>query len=517
MQEIKLDIKRIYRNEESVTPAFCYDDCVATYAASQSIDFRLWYAGRLNIGFDASNSCLPIGKRVVSGINSESELLELLGISFSRRASVSEIPDILEAGKVLLLAIDGFYCPWDWRFNVIAGQGHMLFITGIEPSSGDYICVDPYYKKERAVLSRESVESGLINLTIPEYDGRVPTDGEALLCGFGDRRPKATERLTGLVNALRDGFEPLREFEHLDPDEPFTIEHCQDKLLLNVVCKEMAHDRVRYAAFLAYLYENTGKQQYADASKAFLALSERYDLFRLQMLRRVFSRRWDGLGEYLADRLSPVVDEEYRLIDGLAGNTASPLAAAAEKSGDIIPEYLALDKYLNCCAVGSIGSDAAMSEEGEYFLLEGFPSGTAEKDGNRFSLPTCCDGNPDNLRCEGQRIEIGQTCCELLLLGCSDYDRCVENVQLVYIDGAEQGTLSFDDWLPDCDRALPSETVLTAKKVTYYAEDDYDTDDIAALYCCKIAVDPRRRLCELVLPDCDNLHIFAITVNRSNG
>ncbi len=523
MSEIKLVIERIERNEKNVTPAFCFDDCIATRAKSYGADFRLLYINRLRIGFDTENDDRSIGERVRFGYDIDAEMKELLGIEceavIGKENAIALIGQELSDGNAVMFGIEGYYCPWDWRYGTIRGEEHMLFATGIDISCGDYICADPYYNKPRELLTKELLENGITGVVLTKHTPKNESeDIETLLGKYLDiSYCNSYAPLTGLADACRKSFSLEREIEGWQCGEALSIDRDQDRLTLNRVCKEIVHDRVRFSAFMKYLSEKTNKTMYDELSKEFAALSDRWNLFRLQMLRKVFSGRTENIGEYIADRLDSVIAEEYRLVDRLKSVLSGSICSAERKSEAAVSEFcMDISAYFNNEGIGTEESHADLNGEGEFFLMDKFPSGRCvECDIASFGIAQKNIGTPDNIKCEGQSIEIGRKCRELILLGCSDYDQCSETITLVYSDSSsEKQTLSFEDWMPDYGRKAPKETVLTIDKVTCYPDGSSDTDEEGSLYYCVVPVDRNRIIEKMILPCSDNMHIFAITVRE---
>lgn len=518
MPELQLIINRIKRDGNSVTPAFCLDDCIATYAAAHGVDFRVLYCSCMKAGFDAQNTELPIGKRLIFGFEPEEELKDRLGIFCRRVAELAAAPEAiateLAKGNPVQLNLDGFYCPWDWRFGVIEGEMHSLLIVGEDAETGDYICTDPYYDKPRVLLSRENFEAGFGGLLIYEVKAAVSIDCEALLSKCLDEPyPANCVSLDEMAKAVAKGFELPREIE--DYCDDMSIDRHQNRFYLNVRCKELAHNRIRFAAFLEYLAETSGKTDFMQLSDECAVLAQRWDLFRMQMLRRVFSKKHSEPGEYIAQRMSEVLAEEKRLTEALRAVVGGEMRAAVQQVSDAdgVCTTINIERYFNCEGIGEGAAKTDFNEDGECFLADSFPSGEQICIGDAgFVLAEKVVGRPDNICCRGQSIEINRCCTEMLLLGCSDYEQCAESVRLVYDSGdCENQTLIIDDWLPDYGRVLANE-VGRFSKITRYPDGDYDTDDEGVLYLVTLRADSDRVLDIIELPECEHMHIFALSV-----
>ena len=517
MPELQLKINRIKRDANSVTPAFCLDDCIATYAAAHGIDFRALYCSCIKAGFDAQNTDLPIGKRLIFGFDPEEELKNRLGIFCRRVDELAAAPKAIAAelakGNPVQLNLDGFYCPWDWRFGVIAGEMHSLLIVGEDEKTGGYICVDPYYDKPRALLSKESFESGFGELLIYEVKAAVSFDCEALLLEcLEEPYPVGCVSLDEMAKAARS-FELPREIE--DYCDDMSIDRHQNRFYLNVRCKELAHNRIRFAAFLEYLAETSGKTDFMQLSDEYAVLAQRWDLFRMQILRRVFSKKRSEAGDYIAQRMAEVLAEEKRLIEALKAIVCGEARAEERQvsDADVICTAINIEGYFNCEGISEGAAKTDFNEDGECFLAESFPSGERLCVGDAgFSLAEKAVEKPDNICCRGQSIELCRRCTEVLLLGCSDYEQCAESVRLVYDSGeCENQTLTLDDWLPDYGRVLANEAGRFAK-ITRYPDGDYDTDDEGVLYIGILRADGDRVLDRIELPECEHMHIFALSV-----
>lgn len=524
MSFVKLDIKRIERNEKEITPAFCFDDCVATLANKYGVDFRLLYINRLRVGFDLTNSEESLGKRIRFGYNLKDELKSFLGIEFEitnrEKIALSELKKVLSNSEAVLISMDGYYCPWDWRYQTISGGTHMLFLVGIDENTGEYICVDPYYQKNNEKLSEELLEDGILSVWLTKHQETDEIKDVELFLSQYINSPydESFAPLTELSNACRNEFEIDKEIEGYQQNEKLSFEHDQDRFTLNRIIKELVHDLVRFSVFLKYLASKTNKQEYISIADDFVVLSEKWSLVRFQILKRVFSGNVTGINEYIADRLDYAINEECKVINKLK-NILNGLSDynACEISNDGADNPIGISSYFNNFGVGSDNSSADFNGSGEYFLIDGFPFGkNVNSKFAYFKLIKNGIDSTDNISCSGQSIEINKKCKELHFLGCSDYDYCVDTLKIVYEDSSiEKKTLSFADWIPDYSKAPPAETVLTATKVTCYPDGSRDTDESGSLYYCIVHVDDGLITKRLVLPDNNNMHIFALTVKET--
>ncbi|MCL6449857.1 MAG: hypothetical protein K6T75_00990 [Acetobacteraceae bacterium] len=128
-------------------------------------------------------------------------------------------------------------------------------------------------------------------------------------------------------------------------------------------------------------------------------------------------------------------------------------------------------------------------------------------------LPAFCDGEPDNTRCDGQRLEVPPgRYCALAVLGASEMGSYKEQVWLRFDAGPEASrTLGLTRWiLPE-----PQFGELAAYAATHCHAPGRQVPGIQPrLWVQFIVLDPDRALIALVLPENILMHVLALTLIR---
>ena len=112
-----------------------------------------------------------------------------------------EIIELINSGKVVPIEIDGFLCDWVPQYKKIHIE-HSVIINGYDLNTKEFECIDPYYDKERIVISYSNLIEGIISYYT--YD-----DKNKMLCDF---RLDDELRLIYKNYVTRDSLSNLKKF-----------------------------------------------------------------------------------------------------------------------------------------------------------------------------------------------------------------------------------------------------------------------------------------------------------------
>ena len=172
---MRMEIKKVQRfYNKAAGDAFCFDDCLCTFANSCGVDFRVACIESLRLSFKIENDELRPNDyesygnvAEMLGINSE-ELKESQGEDLLNRV-IKELKD----NKVILTSINGNSCPWDWRYGEMDLEGgHSFFTVGVDEDHKEIICVDPYYDRPEERLSYDDFIQGVTGAIVYTYENK---------------------------------------------------------------------------------------------------------------------------------------------------------------------------------------------------------------------------------------------------------------------------------------------------------------------------------------------------------
>ena len=175
-----------------------------------------------------------------------------------------------------------------------------------------------------------------------------------------------------------------------------------------------------------------------------------------------------------------------------------------------------LDGYLNNVGATSrrdTGS-GAFNVWGNSFAAEHLPPpGPVVVDGIRFDFPAAGAGEPDNVRCEGQLVDVLPGAYDWLYVLAAAERRAEDDVALHFEDGAvDFETLRISDfWAAE---AAFGERLAFESPVMHYPR-HVQPNVPARLWLQRVPVTRRATLEAIRLPRNVAIHVFALTLRRS--
>jgi hypothetical protein len=172
-----------------------------------------------------------------------------------------------------------------------------------------------------------------------------------------------------------------------------------------------------------------------------------------------------------------------------------------------------LDEHLNNVGATSAGDtgDGAFNVWGNSFAAEHLPPpGPVVVDGVRFEFPAVGSGEPDNVRCAGQLVEVPAGAYDWLYVLAAAERRAEDEVALHFEDGAVdfEALRISDFWAAE---AAFGERVAAESPVMHYPR-HVQPSVPARLWLQRVPVTRRATLEAIRLPRNVAIHVFALTL-----
>lgn len=509
---ISMPYKQIPRLDGNATPSFCRDDCVSTYATFVGKQYQTMYMSAM-LNYYKPNSEKSIGESIYSDMNIEKCMREYVGVAFEQIESddiIQAIIDQINQGKPVQVAVDGFYCPWDWRYQLFEDSGHSMFVVGYDLDTKHFICVDPYYEKQDTEISFEEYLCAHQGIFVPKVVMTGAIDVESVL---KDRaKLAASDEYLGsmkqLPQAIRDGFVLEKEVEGYD-EEDFSMEENQDNIHLNKAMKNIVHDRLRYSLLLRYVATVAKNQdKYLNLADECAFIAKKWNMARMMLLKCLFARKTERFADGLANKIDEIIDAELEMLNKVFSDDYVDDQESTTTSSYTTYNTIDISDLFNN---KGIGKDADLNNNGEFFINYDFvPMDNVKYNLSQFDLKQM-DLAFDNISCAGQTIHIDDKINGLLFLGCSEWGDFTDDVTVYYADGIkEKVRFTLNDWVPDFDKEDRTKMVCSGCKTVVIETGEIVDEEDAYLYYADIKL-AGKTVRDIVLPQCENMHIFAIT------
>lgn len=513
----------------------CFEDIIVSLAKHFNIEYRLAFNDIWGFEFRPAhaNKKELLGERVGNNKYSISKLLykycnlNVVKFDCEDPFELNEIvKEHLAKGIPIGTYIDAFWCPWlQGRYQRIHDVHHFLII-GIDDEN-NFNCIDPSIRMSICKISKTDFINGCKNCI--EYDFKKDNAQPDYLEIFKDSINRLKDKkfyndIKIFADEFRDSFDINEEYKNYNLDVWYVLIDRNFRLI--------ASGRTLYAEFIELISEKLN-------SKSLLAI--KYDLQKSSSnwnkIRGILTRSYikgctDTVKEKVYVLLNEISDFEKNLINKL--NTIAE-ENLFEKDKAIVPDIksikqhylnnseaitLNLDEELNNRAFSVSENDtykADITGIGNFFLCDGLENkGSIEVSNMYFKLPQLIVNKYDNVACAGQKINVKKSIYQsIMFLGWSDNGDFIEDVSIFFEDGEIlEFPISFtDSW------RLPkfNEAIAWTGRGGKWTDGKFEIHmNEQRIFAREEPITKNKVIEAIKLPDCSNVHIFAISLRKTN-
>lgn len=442
--------------------------------------------------------------------------------------TINKIKDELENNRPVIIEADTFFCSWyKNEYKRISSQ-HYCLVVGIDKNN-NFLVKDTLLAIEGKVLSEIDFISGVKKYgTFQIMENKQKVE---------DHKRIIKEALLKLRNE-EIGINVFKEMED------FALDISENLIFDNEIIG--FEDRPYQSRLFQTIYNvGRGRKQFAIALNF---LFEETDIFILEEV----SQRMRKVGEYwtsifgmlckahylstsrskilmlkISEKIRNVIIEEQKLADKLlfyVVNGEYKSNAQDKFIGNIIKDldtyknysYLDLSEYYNSKGISyelSLSTSAEITSDRRYILGNDLMKNKKWIIGNlRFVFPEINESLYDNISCFEETIEV-PLCysSNIFILGCAELGNHIENIEVIYSDGeSEKVELEFSSWVS---RPNFNEIIAWEGKGVERDKDEASTYPFQVyLFAQNIKLSREGTITKLIMPNCPNIHIFAITL-----
>lgn len=519
---MKMEIKKVPRLlKKKVTDAFCVDDCIYTYACCHNIEYELAYLGALRTPYIIQNNEL-----ILNSLDLWDEFRDVGGIciEYAKWENNTEllnwIREQINNGNTVVIDLLGYYCPWDWRYKEInlSGSSHEFFIVGINDKKREFICVDPYYEKMDVILSYEECVKGCEEAKVLKYERHYLNETSLIRKLYLEKAnwDKSFDDLNSLSNMIFPYMKATIDSIDIDSGLKSTYVEVNENVVYCIM-EELSNNCVRFSIFLKYLKK---RKILLDSkfTKEFVNISQMWNNIKNILVKSMYRKQINIEG--LKVKIEEICTYERMILEKILVSIHEPFVRNVNDNPVIQIHkdesywIYNISKYCNNKGVlHNINNRADFNGFGEYFELNNFPMGQIVYYQNiPFYFGEICDyrENKDNIVCMNQVLCIpGRRYTKICFLACSDWEECGEIFELRYVDGTiENVFVNILEWVPDRNKIKDNYCFLSRKKIRN-TRDEYEN---CYIYYYEVLCDFNKILTDIKLPNCENIHVFAITL-----
>ncbi len=509
---------------------FCFDDCICTYARYVGFDWELMFSDTWNFSpqqsYDSSEYNNEIhNKKLI--LLEKTHGIQLKHHRVSEYEGVHIINKELQNGRPVILELDAFWCPWDPAFQKYHNR-HCFLINGFDDASNSFICVDPYFMQKDSLFSVEYYKNGFVEIITFN-----------LLTKPLEKQPE--EMIRAYVMDMLNGstpnyFENTRRFgmnlENIDFEKEIASNKQFWITTIYRVFEKILTTRVEYVVVLKYVAKKYNNPFFYELVDSFSEITNMWNVCRGMLIKISINNHKQKLIKRLSEKMIQIVDEEEQIAWDIIEMQRTIINS--KKISVVIPEYLNgsiqkqypkenivfadLAEYTNNRGFGTCpftDSRADFTSYGQCFLMDSdSPMGVFEIDNMIFKVFTNKNGDKDNISCMGQHIAIPEdNYNRIQIMGCSEYGNYSDNIEIQSVDGEYHALpITLYDWSNTSNTDI---TAWSGKIIDIEGEQLIPSNEIRKIYAKDYTFCINEKIKGIQLPDCPNIHIFALTMFKS--
>lgn len=514
----------------------CFDVLIYSVANWLGKACEMQYTEAWGFQYDVNEEKL-ISERIGRGRGDEYKYLEKyhgIIISSFKETSYRELfkKELLQERMPVLIQFD---CYWaNWMKSTYQNKHiftHYILATGYDDESEKIFILDNQEANEGLWCSIEELEKGIQKVfcisNSNDYIKRI--DDKEILNIMLDRVKQSTlntkedmsleKKLELFIDDMENKFDIAIEVQ------PY-LSNLVECTLLNVI-KDVAKGRKKAALVLEHVRKCSGNEGIAIIINALLELSESWNQVFGIFVKYCYMNDNDRIKKKVVSKLKEIKDKEMevvQLLEEFSGEknlndyNIKPYGAIGEivkNVDEYLFKFICIDTLFNnmgCFNKFTDETRAELSNPKRYLWIEDMSA--AGFDIKNILIDKC-----DNILCEGQLIKVNEKISEnsyIMLLMCSEFTNCEVEINLLFEDNiTEKIKVGVTSWLypePEYNDYIAIEGTPVQRRTEEFANGfsyNFPGHIFGSWY--KIT-NMGKILKHIVLPDCENVHIFAITI-----
>ena len=444
---------------------------------------------------------------------------------------IDVISNCLQEKTPTVIDINSFWCPWDDNYQKIY-HSHFCIPERINSDSKELICIDAWYQKGGFILPFDHVNKGshfLIKFAFDDQDN-----------SHIDLKMLVLNHINTINNGINHGeniFQMMRTFAKNISVNPGFINEVREAPILwqspiFFKFQEIQKGRAKYSKFLEYLSENTAYNFSKEISQL-ISVAVKWSTAKTLLTKAVFSNEHAIIIKKLSSIIKEIADFEESIVASLLNKIEGKSSESTvyyqrlsydnktNEQNDFVSDYvfLNLSDFLNNKGIDvldSINSNADLTGNGHYILADDkLNSKSINLNSIHFKIPQIANDKCDNIVCTNQTIEAPKDTIfnSISVLGCTVWDDMLFNLELNYKNGSKLNLeIGISQWIVT---PMYGEDVFwEGNGIEKSGGKTNIMNKPVRLFAKKYKLPLGVPLEYIKLPDCPNIHIFAISLEK---
>lgn len=520
----------------------CREMAQASAAKGYGSNYELMFLHALDFRFRGLNMHKCIGSQFTFAAKTfEKDLKRYHGIEQMRYhrlwhgKGLDFIISSLDKNMPVACRIDQYYLPWaktNRKKAPIRYDGYVLFV-GYNGSKRELYCIDihgshrletlPFYDFIQA-FKIQSLKAAAYkkNGKVPEFNQEFFVKILRKQCD--DYKDNLCKNILKLEMAVTKHFDFAREIEQTTKRK--IVIAAPNRILCIDDFVEITRRHKLYAISLSYLAVNYKNQELLEAADELKLLSAEWQFIVSVLSKAYYQQDYTALNLKLGQKITEIAKTEAEVIKKLQSAAEKGFKAGKRTSDFNCDNSELKSSHKQCYAdISEYCSNTGISELAGYAKADFDGMGNCYLMEQKLSEITCGDGNGheclrivfrmstglyDNIVCQSQMITVKpdyyDTVC---LLGACDTGSFYGKFSVVYEDDSIRSFITgFGEW-----RFVKCEMGESAALVTdRFYKGIVSQNEKGYLFSQKILIEHDKKIKGIVLPNCENMHIFAITL-----
>lgn len=519
----------------------CNESTFATVVAWKKRRYEIMYAKAWSFNYldegvnffeEENNTSGRIGDRIFVDQTSMPELLaKYAGIMINEyevddpQVIFNIVKEELNRGMPVFSLFDQYYLPWvSEEEKTLLRQRGALLIIGIDEENSELYCLDVHGTKTKEKLPIKNFLKGcaserkqLITFQDMGCENLNFNWPEIFLTALENINMKKTQSAFDEMRALADDIEQLLDFNLETKD----CLHQSNITMLNRF-KFVCRARLQFVQTLKLLNDRFQEDFFPALIEKFSIAQINWRRVASPFVRAFLMKNYDNQVRLkMASEIRKAADFEEQVAEYMMklceGKCDTGMTINGENASIDVDQivYLDLKNYMNNKAFAGSASEekADFNGLGDYFLTEGLPTSnivTVETINYHFLIKN--DLGYDNISCAEQIIPVPNLNYEdIMIMGCSEWEQhsqwgSFSGIMEIFYENGPNGfiEMEFSDWgiSPICGEKIAWEGFSSFNKRRYRKR----------IFSQKYKFDKGKAILKIKLPNCKNMHIFAIAL-----
>lgn len=517
----------------------CFNDCIHTLTSLLGRNHEMIYSEKWGFEYNsgASLKASSFGSRIGMGATDDEvdQFMKYHGIQLTRHVfeDKNSIIDLLEnelsLNHPIIIGVDCYFIPWDPGYRIHHSDGHSFIVTGLDRKQAIVFASDGFFLKKDKISIANILDGFRFCYTYSVTGCEMELDWRASVKDFINKvkPPHQDQSIFQAMRLIASDWEDIFSTEYGRDNFKSVI---GDEFAGRLI--EIAINRERFGLTIKLLAEKYHEDELLPIAEEFKMAADFWHSLRGMVIKASLASDIDRLAlkppikfRQIADFEEKVADKLLRLSNSIKINKTvmkERIGSTNSNYSRIVP--LNLNNHFNSKVFVNTFFEQCPDNilENDLFILADSKAYEQEwlVDGVKFSFPKLADGGYDNICCRQNMVEVPEDDYKkIMFLGGAVWGTAVDEFSIVYTDGyidkiniefvdyfswnASDKSFNFKDkiaWVGQSADLIPEEKKLKVM------------NGEARIYKCVRDIPRNGTLKYIQLPDCPNMHIFAITL-----